>query len=160
MIIINMKFSWAFIIPLFLIILVSGCVNTIDEESTINSITSQYQQVSNFDNCEKFREDLYTPIGGPGYIGLQDIEDLVHISTYECGRMVERDERYTEFYKEKIWESTRIIVVRDKDNYYFAFVKGSGDCPSGCMQETGYLFKIDNSGNITYLGKNVNPPLL
>ncbi|MEX0720596.1 MAG: hypothetical protein WD059_08005 [Balneolaceae bacterium] len=46
------------------------------------------------------------------------------------------------------------IIFQKKDMYYeVTFIHSYGDCPSGCIRHDEYSFKLDQNGNVEYMGE-------
>lgn len=52
-----------------------------------------------------------------------------------------------------IGASTNITTIERADGWDFVFWEGSGDCPSGCIDNTYYYFSAKKDGSVAKVGE-------
>lgn len=52
-----------------------------------------------------------------------------------------------------IGASTHITTIERAEGWDFVFWQGSGDCPSGCIDNTYYYFSAKKDGNVLQVGE-------
>ncbi|HCI69877.1 MAG TPA: hypothetical protein DF712_09855 [Balneola sp.] len=53
-------------------------------------------------------------------------------------------------------DGSNIIVKRKNDFLTVTYTNAYGDCPSGCISEDYYTFKVHQDGTVVFEGKNIN----
>jgi hypothetical protein len=98
----------------------------------------------------------YIPSGTGAYAVISTAEA---VNTYELAKLFVGIKGVRNAAPEiSMGEGQDINVTRKNGNYQYAFMKGAGDCPTGCMYKKYWNFSIDKRGRVQYMGTQGHLP--